>query len=266
MIRSIYKPVLLLVALTCASAAQAREPLKPLNLKARYLIAWSGITLGRIYLTAEETPTHYRMVIDTKTRGIGALISDEKRIVEAEGIKNAEGQYLPARYNARPQKDPEEDVVTITYDVQGQLVERTRRFPDDPSWRPVVPEAEVNTATDPVTAAFILRRGLYDALENGGKRAEASQRTYDGLRLATMRLTRSGQARVAILERYRTTIRAHVTRTPISGYTPKEIKKFNKGDPQMHIFFTDDAAFLPVRASAKTPIGELSMTLVERVD
>jgi hypothetical protein len=260
--KSTYKSALFALLALLASPAFAERPaLDPFALKGRYIIAWSGITLGRIYLTAREDNGSYRMVIDTKTRGVGALVSDEKRIIEAYGTKSDAGDYIPAHYESRPQKDPEEDVVTLQYDSHGNLEKRSRKFDDDPNWRAPVPVAEINTARDPITAAFMLRRALYAALDQD--LPAITQRTYDGLRLAEMRLIRRANARVAVMDRYRDTIPVSVKRAPIAGYTPKELKKFNKGDPEIRIYLSNDALFIPVRASAKTPIGELSMTLSE---
>ncbi len=255
-----YKPALAALCMMAAAGAQAGEPIKDMNFKGKYEITWSGITLGRIYITAEEDANHYQMSIDTKTKGIGALISDAKQIVEVKGSVK-DGGYVPAFYESRPQKDPDEDVVTLTYDEKGDLKTRARKKDDDPSWRPPVPTAEANTARDPITAAFMLRRTLYEAVATD--KHEVSTRTYDGMRLAEMKLIRSVDARVAIMHKYRDCVNVAVRRIPINGYTPKELKKYNKGDPEIRIYFSKDAAFLPVRASAKTTIGELSMTLVE---
>jgi Protein of unknown function (DUF3108) len=123
-----------------------------------------------------------------------------------------------------------------------------------------VPFASVNTARDPVTGSYMLRRALYAALPTSQN--EVATKTYDGLRLATMKMVRDTNAKVAVMGEYKDTINVAITRTPINGYTPKELKKFKKGDPEIRIYFTNDAAFLPVRATAKTLVGELSMTLV----
>lgn len=255
-----YKSLLCVLCLACATGAAAAEPIKDLNFNGKYEIAWSGIPLGRIVLRISEDATHYQMSVDTKTRGIGAIISDTKQWAEAHGSVK-DGVYIPAFYESRPQKDPHGDIVTLTYDEKGDIAKRVRTQDDDPTWRPPVPFAEVNTARDPITAAFMLRRALYQAVAENKR--EVSTRTYDGLKLATMKLMRDNDAKVAVMDNYRDTVNVQITRTPINGYTPKEIKKFNKGDPEIHLYFSKDAAFMPLRATAKIPVGELSMTLEE---
>lgn len=255
-----YKTILAALCMLATTDTSAAQPIKDLNFQGKYEIAWSGIPLGRIIIIAHENATSYQMSIDTKTKGIGAIISSAKQMVEARGaVKN--GVYIPAFYQSRPQKEPDGDIITITYDDKGDISKRVRTQEDDPAWRAQVPVDAANTSRDPITAAFMLRRDLYKAMTDN--RHEVSTRTYDGLRLATMKLIRDADARVAVMDNYRNTVNVQVTRTPISGYTPKELKKFNKGDPEIHLYFSDDADFMPLRASAKATIGELSMTLIE---
>jgi len=254
------------ITVFCASliapAAWAQQaPLSPFNLNGRYKVAWSGITLGRINLIATEDATSYSMSIDTKTRGVGAIAGDEARLNIAHGSKTADGTYIPTTYESKPQKNKEtENVIKLTYDAKGDIVNRLRTKDDDPAWRPPVPFASVNTARDPITASFMQRRALFTMLPSAQN--EVATKTYDGLRLATLKMTRSANAKVEVMGEYKDTVNVAITRTPIDGYTPKELKKFKKGDPEIRIYFTNDAAFLPVRATAKTLVGELSMTLV----
>ncbi len=263
-VATISKLILPLVSLIIAPCAQAADgALSPLVLKGRYVIAWSGIPLGRIILTANEDATNYSMVIDTKTKGIGALISDEKRVISVEGAKTAADVYIPSRYQSRPHRKGERNTITMTYDAAGNIATRENDNEDDPAWRPPVPREEANTARDPVTAAFILRRKLHASFAD--KITDISTRTYDGERLATMSLIPAGDdARVEVMGAYVKAINVVVKRAPINGYTPKEIKKYKKGDPEIRIYFSNDEAFIPLRATAKVPLGELSMTLEER--
>ncbi|MFZ4540526.1 MAG: DUF3108 domain-containing protein [Rickettsiales bacterium] len=260
--RTGYKVGIAVLYLALTAPVSAAEPtLSPLVLNGRYKIAWSGITLGRINIIAKEDTTSYYFSVDTKTRGMGALISDEAQFASAEGTKSAEDTYIPAKYTSRPLKKDDPDIVTLTYDANGDIVNRLRTKDDDPAWRAPVTFAKVNTARDPITASLILRRELYASLTNGAK--EVDTRTYDGMRLAQMKMIRAADAKVEVMGEYKDTICVGIVRNPIEGYTPKELKKFKKGDPDIRLYFSKDAAFLPVRASAKTAIGELSLTLIE---
>lgn len=246
-----------------APQAKAEGTLAPLVLNARYNVAWSGIVIGRIILRANEDATSYSLSVDTKTHGLGSLISDESSMVDAKGSKKPDGTYIPAEYNSGPQKagDTRRDVTHLTYNAEGNIEKRVREPEDDPAWRPPVKFADIDTARDPITAGLILRKALHGAIDS--TIMNVSNRTYDGARLATMSFTRLPNAKVEVMGTYKDTIDVQVTRTPVTGYTPKELKKFNKGDPEIHLYFSNDDAFLPVRASAKVLLGELSLTMVD---
>ncbi len=248
-----------------APQAKADGALNPLNLDARYNVAWSGIVIGRIIVHAHEDATSYSLSIDTKTHGLGSLISDESSQVSAQGSKKPDGTYVPVLYHSGPHgKEADKhdrDVTELTYGTDGNITKRLRIPEDDPAWRPPIKFADIDTARDPITAGFILRKQLHNAIDN--KTMEVSNRTYDGARLATMKMTRTVNAKVEVMGIYQDTVNVQVTRTPVTGYTPKELKKFNKGDPEIHLYFSNDSAFLPVRASAKVLLGELSLTMVD---
>lgn len=261
-IRTGYKLVMLLSCLTLASTSvKASEPLSPLILNARYIIAWSGITIGRVNITAREDATSYFMQIDTKTKGIGSLVSDEASVVFVKGEKTAEGTYVPRQYKARPHREGDRNITELTYDAKGNITNRLRNPDDDPAWRPPVSFKEINTARDPITASFMLREKLYAALAK--QDAQVATRTYDGARLAEMKMIRAANAKVAVMDSYKDAVNVAIKRTPINGYTPKELKKFKTGDPEIRLYFSNDAAFLPIRASAKVLVGELSLTMVD---
>jgi len=246
-----------------APQARAESELAPLNLHARYNVAWSGIVIGRIIIHASEDNGSYSMSVDTKTHGLGALISDESSLVSAKGSKKPDGTYVPTHYHSGPQKagDTRRDLTELSYHADGTIATRLRDPEDDPAWRPLVAFADIDTARDPITASFMLRKQLHDAIDT--KTMQVSNRTYDGARLATMNMIRTVNAKVEVMGTYKDTVNVEVTRIPISGYSPKELKKFNKGDPEIHLYFSNDDAFLPVRASAKVILGELSLTMVD---
>lgn len=260
--RTGYKLGILLSAFALAiPAARAEDTLSPLTLNARYLVAWSGITIGRINIIAREDEKSYFMQVDTKTRGLGSLISDEASVVMAEGTKDEHGNYIPSIYKARPHRQGERNITELTYDANGLIKNRLRNPDDDPAWRPPVAFQQINTARDPITASFLLRRKLYAARARDD--AEVSTRTYDGARLAEMKMIRAANAKVAVMDSYKDAMNVAVLRLPIEGYTPKELKRFNKGDPEIHLYFSNDQAFMPIRATAKVLLGELSLTLVD---
>ncbi len=251
-------PLLLLPTLTHAA------PIAPLTIQAKYIVAWNGITIGRIRLNANETANSYSISVDTKTRGIGALFSNEKRIAMAEGKISADGRHIPSKYESRPQKETGEapKYSILRYDNEGRIQSREVVPDDTPNYRPAVPAADVNLATDSVTAGLVLRRKLHGEIAKNGN--TTSVKTYDGSRLAEMKFAVvKPEAKVEIMDNYVAAVNTVVTRTPIKGYTAKEMKKYNAGDPEIHLYFSDDEKFIPVKATINTSFGQLSATLDE---
>lgn len=232
----------------------------PLNLTGKYAIRWNGITLGRIYLRASETKTRYTLEVDTKTHGIASVFARERRVALTEGRFDTHGNYLPRRYESRPQDDDKGRVTTLAYNAKGEIEKRTRVPDDDPDWRAPVPVSDLKNVTDPITAGLLLRRNMRAAITKGEN--EITLPTYDGARLARFHFTLSKlPARVEVMDSYRDATTLVITREPIAGYTPKELKKFNAGDPLVKLYFSDDAAMIPLRATAETAFGEVSATL-----
>lgn len=265
--RTTYKTLLaiLLFSLPYAAAAAESAPLAPLSMEGKYTVAWNGVTIGRIRITAEEDAAHYHMSVDTKTSGVAALFSKERRVAEASGNVSASG-YIPQRFESRPQKNDEGEITTLTYDSAGKLAKRVREPDDDPNWRPPVPAAQASTGADPITGAFTLRRQLHEALSRaaGGGKQTIRTRTYDGARLATMQLSFSPTpVTLDIMDHDTPAIEARVTRTPIAGYTPKELKKFAAGDPPISFYFSTDEKRLPLGARIHARFGDITATLVE---
>jgi len=252
--------LILLVGVANPSAAQV-PPLAPLTIEAKYIVAWNGITIGRINLTAEEAGGRYRMLVDTKTRGLARLFSDEATVASAEGAITDDGRYIPLRFESRPLKDPEKPRTVLTYDEAGKLLSRERTPDDDPAWRPPVPPEQVATSTDPVSAGFILRRMLHDNMAREVR--ESVVTTYEGARLADMKFTVVSRARVEYMDEYHDAINTVVTRVPIAGYTVKEKKKYAEGDPTIHLYFSADSKLIPVKATVDLAFGQLSATLTE---
>lgn len=262
--RTDYKIVMFVFAGGLISSLAQAEPaapaLAPLNIKAKYDVAWSGIKIGRIYIESSEDANGYRMSVDTKTSGIAQLFSDEQRVAKVEGHGGLGQPYVPVRYESYPTKDKKDQKVLIRYDTTGRIDSLQRIPSDDPKWRPLVPADQANTATDPITAGFILREKLY-----GAAVPQATVRTYDAARLAEMTFKIvEPHARLTIRDKPIMAVNTVVTRKPITGYTPKELKKFAKGDPEIHLYFSDDAAFLPVRATIDSGFGQITATLVSQ--
>lgn len=255
-----YKTSIALACALLAWPAMAQVPvLAPLKLHARYDVTWGGIKLGRINVDAEEDALGYHVVVDTKTSGLAKLFSDEKTVAEVSGHRTVNGEYLPSKYTSRRLRE-DGGTTELRYDATGKLAFRERKPDDDPAWRPPVSAELANTATDPMTAGLILRRTLRDHMAQEERNTVI--RSYDGARLGEFNCKVVSPARIEINDAYRDAINTVVTRKPIAGYTPKELKKFAQGDPIIHLYFSADKELIPLKLTIATSFGEVAATLV----
>ncbi len=257
---NLYKPLFAACAFLLATVAHAEVPtLEPLNYSLRYDVDWSGLPIGRIRVKFVEDQFGYRMTVDTKTGGIARLFSSEKSVAKVEG-RRIGGSYVPTSYSSSNRGDSVR-TTSITYDEYGHIVALDRKPMDKPSRRAPVSREDANTATDPVTAFFTLRHQLHAAMKVNQR--EASTRTYEGARLAEMKIRVVSPAKVEVRGKHEQAINTLITRKLINGYTEKEKKKYAEGDPPIHIFFSADGRFMPLKISIGLPMGQVSAVLAE---
>ncbi len=251
---------LISAAAPLAAGAQV-PPLEPATSSLRYDASFDGLPIGHMFVTIHETSMHYDMKIDTKSGGLVNVFAPLKSVATATGTRDANGGYIPSVYDSFNDKDGEihDKKTHLTYHDDGTLDTRERNPDDDPNWRPPVPPAEVGTAADPITAFLQHRRLLHDAMAN--ERHDASVTSYDGARLCGIHFHVVSPAHVEIMGKYVDAINTVITRHPIAGYTPKELKKFNIGDPVMHVYFSADGRLMPVMMTIALPYGEVKIVL-----
>lgn len=240
--------------------AAARE-LKPFPEVMKYRVAWNGIKIGRVIIETNQNTYSYRMVVDTKTTGIAKMFSPLKSVTVASG-RIYEGHVIPQHYLARSTSDEGKNRTSeLRYGEEGLLIERTTVPLDDPSWRPEVPLEEATQAYDPVSAFFILREKMFRNVNQKIKDTRIS--TYDGRRLAEFLFkavnngTRMREGKIVPV------INTVVFRRPIHGYTPKELKKFDEGDPKVHVYFSADTRFIPLEVEVYHWSGKITGELEE---
>lgn len=242
-----------LTLITCClmllAAPAIAAPTLPASLY--YRISWGGLPLGRIRVSANEDEGRYRMVVDTKSKGMVSMFSPFQTIAQVEGIKR-DGRYVPQEYRTNAKKSDEGDdrMSLIRYDEEGHIIERIAKPQDDPRWRPIVPLEETTDATDPITCFIAIRALLVQNREQGVK--ETALRSYDAKRLAILKamlIPNPDPKKGAFATR--------ITRIPLNGYTPKEWKKYRKGDPALTVWFSNDAYVMPTRLELDLMLGTI---------
>ena len=248
--------ILLFAASYQQAHAAPMKPLEKLNGKYTYQIRWNGIGIGRVYLTLEETDKRYSIMVDTKTRGIVDMFAPLRSLIQASGRISEDGQYIPRRYDARSHSDRGGRKVAIRYNREGQLYERMREPMDDPNWRPEVPLTELESITDPLTGFLRFRKEFYKNLH--AEKEETAVVVYDGRRLAEIRLKAINPTRRTIDGESMNTVNSVVFRTPVNGYTPKELAKWEEGDPTVHMYFGLNPQFMPEELNIQLGFGTVT--------
>jgi hypothetical protein len=225
----------------------------------KYRITWNGIKIGRVILFFEETSENYRVLVDTKTSGIVRMFHPLKSTTIGEGSK-IDGRYVAEFYHANSDSDDGKGRQSKLYfDPSGNVDRREVTPLDDPSWRPVVPLSELVGASDPVNAFFVMRQDLSSNIVQNIRTTRVH--VYDGRRLAELSL-RAIHAGTKLIHHQTTPILTTVlSRKPINGYTPKELKKFEAGDPILRLHFSRDNRFVPIAAEAYLRFGTIAATL-----
>lgn len=246
---------------TQASAKDADVQLENFNAKLRYNIYWNGLPIGRARVEAVETNSTYRITVDTKTRGLAELFSPVRSVVVAKGLKAVDGSYIPTSYHAEGKSGDSDTITDIGYDSSGIINARKRTPVDDPSYRPLVPLEDLADAHDAVSAFMILRREMMTNIK--AKQKETRVQTYDGRRLAefTFRVINPGTKMIhgQIVGMINTVL----FRKPIMGYTEKELKKYDKGDPTVHVYFSQNGMFMPLAIEAQVGFGMIRAEIDE---
>ncbi len=257
-----YKSLLLaLICLPVATAQAQVPPLEPVNMTARYDASVGVLPLGHMFATVHETPLHYDMELNTKSQGLVDMIAPMKSIARVSGHRSEDGDYLANDYTALDSKEDSKNdkSVHLQYDGDGKLAERERHPEDDPAWRPAVPREKAENAPDPMTGFFRHRKILHDMMARNVR--DASIVTYDGARLARLNFHVVSRARIQVMGKDVDAINTMLTRQPMDGYTPKELRKFAAGDPPIHVYFSADGRFLPLMAGIELPYGEVKIVL-----
>jgi hypothetical protein len=253
----------LMIPFFCLPAHAAEPPqLELLKGEYKYRISWNGIKIGRVSLFFEETPEHYRVLVDTKTSGIVRMFHPLKSTTIGEGRK-IEGRYVPEFYHANSDSDDGKGrTAKLYFDPEGNVERREVNPLDDPNWRPVVPLSELTGALDPVSTFFVMRQEISANIVRDIRTTRVH--VYDGRRLAEISVRAVNAGTKRIHDKVTPMLNTVITRKPINGYTPKELKKFEAGDPVLHLYFSRDNRFVPIAAEAYLRFGTIAATLEER--
>lgn len=249
----------LLLLLFSASAAEAQE-LEPLWGTYHYQFSWGGMPVAHVTERIEENEQSYRMTSDIRTSGLVRIFDRHTSHAQTQGILNGQ-QLQPQYYTSHFTTNGKPQVIELTYDQDGEVVkdvQQPAREPDDP--RPPVPEEAKAGSVEPLTMLLKLRRELHAALKAG--ETHFSFPMYDGKRLAQLHFEIAEPMMVRVGGKRVKALHVIASRQPIAGFKAKELKKIAKGEPKLHVYFSEAPQLLPVSISLDVALGTLTGELL----
>lgn len=239
------------------SAPHALTPLKPLTIRAQYTFDFSGIIFGRMGVVATETATSYHAIADVTSAGIVRVFVKHESHTTVEG-DGEDFTYDDAEYESRYRTRDKKKYVHMRF-ADGTVASEEVQPPDNRQKRPAVPEALKKGALDPLSFALRMRQGLHAALLNN--ESDVRYAVYDGRRLTSVHLKILGATQIPYRNQDIPVYEVQATRELTAGYSDSEREDVTENEPPLHMYFTRDAAFIPVALEVKLLLGTLRATL-----
>lgn len=240
-----YKGLFLLCFVAVCAAgplACAQEvPLDSYNRIIRYDFEWNGIALGKIALEVSETDGAYAVRTLVKSRGVASFFVKHTSDSNVKGERSAAG-YVPRTYMADVTTRKKNKKVLLEFDGSG-LITKQENIPADTD-RPKVKAQEMEGARDPLSTVLAIRKAVYDSIGSG--KTSFDLHMFDGKRLFKLDMTIDNQVTKSIGGEERAVIHVIAARTPVAGFTEKELERAKEKEPPLNIYFSDDSALIPL--------------------
>jgi len=246
----------LLLLLCSAFPAYAADINTPLDFKGRYDFAMGGIPFGKIDVAFEQDATKYSAVSNIKTVGIVKIFVEHQSHTTSKGT-GANFSYPNVEYSSRytTKGKPREADFKRT---NGVITFEHVLPPEDPNNRPPVAIDLKSKAYDPVSLALGLRSEIAKLLASGGKGFTLDY--YDGRRLTRGSFQYVGEKNITIGGKKYPVYTLSASRSPIAGFTAKELKRMKDKEPPLFIYLAKDT-LIPLRLELKLILGTAAATL-----
>lgn len=221
----------------------------PLRFTGYYALSWRAIPLGGIAMEIRDDPGGgYSIRTLSESRGLAELFSAHAGDTMARGTLDARAGYLPSLYETRYAWRGKNIHIRLEFDaarnVSGELVEP----PPNRATRPEVPAGMKKNVFDILSGFLQLRRMLYEA-HLAGRRNFAFD-VFDGNRLSRIHAVMAEELLLKLRGGERlSALRAQVTREPLAGYKEKELRQAAKGEPPLHLYFSQDERMIPLKGA-----------------
>jgi ribosomal protein L24E len=235
--------------------AAADNPTLMLDFSGHYDFALGGIPFGQMEMKMSQKPTHYNVSADIAMVGIAKIFVQH----ESHTISKGSGQnfyYSDTEYESTYQTRKKPKYVKWVKKNSATISEIIRP-PDNRASRPAVENDKKSSAYDPLLFALALRVEMAQAIKHDSKTITMSY--YDGRRLARVYCSLNGKTTIRISGREYPVYSVTAHRTPLGGFTKKELSHM-KNDPYATIYFSEDT-LIPVRLEVPIIFGIASATL-----
>lgn len=211
--------------------------------QSEYLFRWNGMPFGALSLAMEADDSRYTLRCHIESRGLLRLFSRHESNSDVSGnVRRLSGG--PRRYETFYKSRGKPRHVRLVYDEEGQITEEVVEPPENPEKRPPVARELSRGTLDPLSYALAVRAALRDARAKGA--GSFSLRIYEGRRLMDTEYRITGSGAVEQHGRNQPTIELTARRTPIAGFTAKELARM-KNEPPLRLYFSDDDRLLLLR-------------------
>lgn len=249
----------LIIMLIVAIPAHANES-QVIN--GHYSVQWNNIPIATIKILVTEDADSYNIYSKLRSSGIVRWVKKFKRQVWAEGLKdpNSTPKYKATHYKYTSERSRKKRTVELGY-KEGILNSINVTPPDNPDTRDILTVADGIDAYDPLTMLLLVHDWVWRHINYSSKvNKTLSFPMTDGRRLMNITLTSRGYASIAYRGEKTDVIHLKANRTPIKGFSQKEMDKYNKGEPELHIYVSTTAPHIPLLYRIDTQYGLVEAT------
>ena len=245
-----------------ASAADTLTAINPdpIQFKGIYNFELSGVPLGKLGIEVQQTKRDYTIVSDVVTSGLVKLFVKHSSHTMVDATGSQDFAYTEATYESHYQtRNKKKYVKMLTKD--GITGDETLVPPDNPLTRPKVTADLKKDVVDPLSLTLRMRSELWKAQQN--HTPQFTIRMYDGRRLSEIHFVVGEKKTLRYNDGKVPVIMVSVSRKMIAGFTKTELEDFDPKEPELRLYFTDDARLLPLRAEFTLMFGTASATLAK---
>ncbi len=248
----------MLLALSLLSySAQADEPLMPVKFSGHYDFAFSGIPFGKMDISIDQNSTRYTLSGDIETTGIARVLVQHESHTNSKG-SGKDFRYGDSEYESRYSTRGKKKYAHVSKE-NGKIISDKVTPPDNRAVRAAVPLADKSAAIDPLAMSIGIRSEFARARKDG--RNNFAIDFYDGRRLTRASFTIGDERILRINGQKIPVFTLSARRKALSGYTATELARLNPKEPDLMIYFSHDAKFMPVYMEVPVAFGVATATL-----